>query len=608
MPELVVSGIPEAQRARALFLFQILQPLLSTAPGSKARSAAVRNAAESSYLDASGKSKSFTAQRLYQLLKAYESGGIHALIRKPRADKANKRSLISTAWDKAYAEHDNAEFVAEALQRYIRSLQAEAAPGWRDGCALASSKLYELTERLIGSADKSACRVPRHLFDTERSYQMLATKKRDAKAYYDNHLPRIRRSREQMQPNDIWVGDVTPLDFYLDRQDPDGKTRQATARAICWLDVATNRIYASLHLAEKGKGVTRLEVAASFAACVRAWGLPRKLYLDNGGEYSWAEMLEGFATLSHLAHPIHVDFTCLNDFRRVIRAQPYNSAAKPIEGIFSALQHIYRLHDRWLGGDRQRKKSANLGNKALSVSGGFDELHDWVENAIELYHQKPQFGQLDGLSPYATLQQHLEQGWGKVDVNPDALLLAFADKSIRRVDRGYIQYAPPGQHSIYYYHDALLPITGKVEIRVPRHDPSRCFCLLGGKVLCVAMPDHAYGFNDPAGAEEARRRQGVLARWLSLQKRNTDRLVMKRELERHLQHLPPAPLIPTHSSIGLDGQLGAMIEADNAALEQRLALRGQRRQLSQFGVAEDPEVAAFRFMYNSEEDDHARIG
>ena len=211
------------------------------------------------------------------------------------------------------------------------------------------------------------------------------------------------------------------------------------------------------------------------------------------------------------------------------------------------------------------------------------------------------------MSPYATLQQHIEQGWGKVDVNPDALLLAFADKSTRRVDRGYIQYAPPGQHSIYYYHDALLPITGKVEIRVLRHDPSRCFCLLGGKVLCVAMSDHAYGFNDTAGAEESRRRQGVLARWLSLQKRNTDRLVMKRELERHLQHLPPAPLIPTHSSIGLDGQLGAMIEADNAALEQRLALRDQRRQLSQFGVAEDPEVAAFRFMYNSEEDDHARI-
>ena len=111
----------------------------------------------------------------------------------------------------------------------------------------------------------------------------------------------------------------------------------------------------------------------------------------------------------------------------LIRAQPYNSAAKPIESIFSALQHIYRLHDRWLGGDRQRKKSANLGNKALSVSGGFDELLYWVENAIELYHQKPQFGELDGLSPYAALQQHLDQGWGKVDVNPDG-----ATTSLRR--------------------------------------------------------------------------------------------------------------------------------------------------------------------------------
>ena len=298
----------------------------------------------------------------------------------------------------------------------------------------------------------------------------------------------------------------------------------------------------------------------------------------------------------------------MNDFRRVIRAQPYNSAAKPIEGIFSALQHIYRLHDRWLGGDRQRKKSANLGNKVLSVSGGFDELHEWVENAIKPYHQKPQFGQLDGLSPYATLHQHIDQGWGKVDVDPDALLLAFADKQKHPLSRPRL-YPIRAPWSAQHSPDALLPITSKVEIRVPRHDPSRCFCLLGGKVLCVAMPDHAYGFNDPAGAREARRRQGVLAQWLSLQKRNTDRLVMKRELERHLQHLAPAPLIPTHSSIGLDGQLGAMFEADNAALEQRLALRGQRRQLSQFGVAEDPEVAAFRFAFNNDqEDDHARIG
>ena len=119
---------------------------------------------------------------------------------------------------------------------------------------------------------------------------------KDARQFFDRMLPRIRRHREGLQPMDIVVGDVHPIDILLTRAD--GST--VTPRAIAWLDVATQRLHVTLVQLEKGEGIKQVHVAQAFAAMCSAWGLPHQLYLDNGAEYGWQDMLDGFAQLSRL--------------------------------------------------------------------------------------------------------------------------------------------------------------------------------------------------------------------------------------------------------------------------------------------------------------------
>lgn len=63
-----------------------------------------------------------------------------------------------------------------------------------------------------------------------------------ARQFFDRMLPRTCRHREGLQPMDIVVGDVPPIDILLTCAD--GST--ATPRAIAWLGVATRRLHAAL--------------------------------------------------------------------------------------------------------------------------------------------------------------------------------------------------------------------------------------------------------------------------------------------------------------------------------------------------------------------------
>ncbi|HHX0887881.1 TPA: hypothetical protein ACU6E5_006037, partial [Pseudomonas aeruginosa] len=107
-------------------------------------------------------------------------------------------------------------------------------------------------------------------------YALLAMHDKDARQFFDTRVPRIRRHRDGLRPMDIVVGDVHPIDILLTRAD--GST--VTPRAICWLDVATQRLHVTLVQLEKGEGIKQAHVAQSFTALCSAWGLPRQLYLD----------------------------------------------------------------------------------------------------------------------------------------------------------------------------------------------------------------------------------------------------------------------------------------------------------------------------------------
>lgn len=580
----------------ALWRLDIISPALAHDRRSAERAAAVLAAAGPHRLP-SGATKKVDVRTLYHWIKLYEAGGLNAIKPKERA-RGIRRVVVSTAWDAAAPLSDFMKSqVAEDLERYVRSLWASGTNGWRHVCQLASAKLVELSQQhgWSGSVDELAphCQVPRRMAENWRSLALVALSERDAKAYFDRVLPRIKRTRNGLMPMDVVVGDVHHMDILVRRDDG----TEATPKMITWHDIATNRLYTTLILLEKSEGVRRIHVAQSFAGMVKAWGLPRRLYLDNGSEYSWAAMLSGFAELANFAGDFQVATLgeapemarAVAAVRKgaggVIRARPYNAPAKPIEGQFSNFEASYlSMIDGWIGGNRMKSKTKNVGKKPEPFPGTWAEFHEKVATVLAYYHTTGQRGWLDGKTPYEALAAAVAAGWGKVAVADQALLLSFADEDTRTVDRGCIPWA-----GTTYRHDALLPLPGrKVRVRVAQHDPRFAFVFEGDTLLCVAEPREEYGFLEPAGAQEQARQAKVLRRYIAEARADCDRLDLVDEARRHIAQRGAAPAIPTAMQIDVSPQAKAMADAMQQISDERAAQpRPQKIVLSQYATDED---------------------
>lgn len=618
-PDIDVAS--EARKQGALWRLGLIRPALAHPRRSKARAAAVAAVAGQLHLLPDGREKRIGKSTLRDWIGRYEAGGLAALADKPREDRNQRRVRITREWDRAMTGLLSAEAVAHIereLTRYIRSTWRSGIAGWREAADRTATKLVELT-RAAGStlpepALADLCCVDRatgmrRLVEAYAEYALVDKADRDAKAFFDTNLPRIRRQREGMRPMDLVVGDVTPLDIYIDRPE-DGA--QCTIKAISWLDMATNRLWVSLYLPPKGKGVTRLQVAASFASMCQQWGLPKKLYLDNGSEYSWAEMLGGFAELSRLSQSAAVHL--LSDTQsaerelvtgvrdEIIRARAYNAPAKPIEGLFSVLNVVLSMLPGYIGGNRMSKKTHNIGKAPVSFPGTPRDFLEAFTVALNHYHNKPQAGTLGDRSPRQVYQDQIDAGWTRSHCPAETLLLAFADEDVRTVRQGYITWTPAPGQTLYYTHDRLIRLADsqrKVRVRVARHDPRFAFIFphKGYGLLCVATPDTAYAPTDTAGAKEQSRRAGLLKRWVAELRQDCDLLDMVAEMKRSDSHKPAMPTAPIGAEVTLTPEIAAMRAGVEDAARTALEEAGRRAdpaRLSQWADAheDDPYLDA----------------
>ncbi len=548
---------------------------------------------------------------LYDWLTRYEKDGISGLTPNQRHDAGKVRTLISRAWDKACPLDEAVkQDIANRLREYIRSLWASGVSGWRMAQQLSSSKLLELSRQAGWQAQQApmlkACQVSRALIEESRTYNLVAIYEKDAKGFFDSHLPRIRRTRDGMMPMDIVVGDVHPIDIAVKR--PDGSV--GYPRAIAWHDVANNRLFFTLALLRKGEGIKQVDIAKSFASMCAAWGLPQALYLDNGSEYSWREMMDGFQRLAKLTKKVSVQalsesdgvLELLEDSREVIRARPYNAPAKPIEGLFSVLeQGVLSVIPGWVGGNRMRKKTHNVGREPLPFPGTWEDFQQAMESALTFYHQTPQHGCMKGKSPQQAYEAAIAQGWGKVDVPEQVLLLAFASEDQRQMRTGHLSW-----DGVEYYDDALLPYTGhNLTVRVAKHDPRFAFVFDGTEFICAARPAPQFAFLDTLGAKEQARRQKVLNREITGRRNNTNRLDLVGEMARHNDTQPSMVEAPIKTTVSITGAVGEMVKALRASEERQLTeSRNEKaaetqsvQRLSQWSSSDelDPYVAAVEF-------------
>lgn len=597
-PELLAKLYKEAE-----WKFGIIEPALQYPARSAGRGELLRTLSEQSYVrPTDGKPMRFAEAKLREYCRLYEAGGIGTLMRKERAVETKPRVLVNRKWDSACPlPLPEKTRLAEEIGRYVRSLWISGAPSRFKVQQLASAKLSALCKEAgWEGATLKNCDVGRHLVEANQDFRRVAIHDRDAKRFDDKFRPRIARDRSEFKPGEHIVGDVHPVDILLAREGGD----PYTPRMIAWYDLATNRFFYTLLHPEPGRSVTQADVTRSFVDLCMTWGMPRTLYLDNGPEYIGAELVDGFKTLGGLGYELEVRMGAIaaleaewaaedsrgevletaqldeaGDERGLKRARPYNAAAKPVEGAFSAKEKFLSMLSGYIGGDRMNKRVSKVGREPDKFRGSPEEFDKAFAEAVACYHAMPQRGHLGGVSPnerYAATRE----GAVVTRAEPQVFLMAFSEERELKVRTNGVELGKK-YGGKWYSGDALVPLIGtKQTFRVAKWYPN-AIVLVQGRTYTLIQERRLFGFFDPDGAKESSRLKGLGRRHIRTLKKDADKLDLQDAMRTYVteagmacgtQDATPTPG-PNDRRIGLSPEMAALgdqMRGDNPNPEERL--------------------------------------
>ena len=518
----VRAGAGDAARLeKARETMQRLRPLMDLPPRHRGRRAMAEDVA---------RALGVSFQRVYQLEKIAREQGISGLARLGvRRDRGTARVVVSKdfeAWARGCAltltpaaqgaAEDAVRELAARMRGFVRAAwvggAVSARQAWLQALAAFARALYDEGVDRAHLAALLRLKCPRGFVEAEgQQYRVAARALRDAKGVYDHHLAPVARTAAGLLPGALVCGDISPLDIPVAR--PDGST--AYARMIAWHDVATNWLWIDLFLCEKGQGVRREHVAASFARMCECapFGAPQRLYLDNGSEYKWQELIVAWQQLAALTgQRFRADEAALlPESGRLVRSIPFHPRGKRIEGQFGNLGRWLAWWMGYVGGNRMAKKITNLG--AAPAVSRFEDVRAWLAATLADYHATAQNAEhMNGRSPQEAVDAALNAGWKPVRIDRVALMLAFAERQTRRITRGGIHW-----RGRVWTADFLMARDGEVQIAAPYIQASGDG---GGEVLFVfstrgellgtAAPQNVFAILDQDGAKEAARRRQAL--------------------------------------------------------------------------------------------------
>ncbi len=547
----------------ARWRYGIIQPALQHPPRSKERKRAIEEATRAVREHPGGKRGRVSVRSIERWIAAYERDGISGLHRKPPVNRGQGRVFIGREWDGAvpFSSETKAQIV-EKVSRDIRSLWAvNTTCGWRHIARLAASTLAK--ETVAAGFDpgrrrlRAICRLPRRFVERGRRFRVIAIHDKDHKRWVDENVPRISRSREGCRPMEIVIGDVHHMDMLLRREDGSNYT----PKLIAWQDLATNRVFGYPVFLQKGKGVRQEHVIEAFIAMVEdpRWGMPDSLYLDNGGEYNWAELIDDAMKLSCRMRLLdgEPNFAASVRARRsaIIRALPYNAPAKPIEGTFASLEgSVFSMFPGWIGGNRMKKKTANIGKEPAPYPGDEAAFRRSLSTALGWYDTHPQQGFLGGLSPREAFAAFVEGGWQRTDIDPEVLRWVFSRPVPRTIRRS--EFSLDGASYTAPELGQLLSGT-RVIVRVPLVGGRQRLPVLDEREnpICMAMCKPVYDALDGEGARVAAEGRRATEAGVRAMRRETDPVDAEARIAEVLSGEEQAPVPERGNIVRMGGSL-----------------------------------------------------
>ncbi|OQY55440.1 MAG: hypothetical protein B6247_07705 [Candidatus Parabeggiatoa sp. nov. 2] len=531
--------------------------------------------------------KQLTEDTIYRWIRQYKKDGFIGLYRKPRDDKNKSRVEVTQKWDREMAVYFNEEqkrAIAQQLDKYIYSLWGSSLIGYTKVMDSAAFWLTQQTKAILNDHHvfmldaqiKQICRLNRRRvfglsYQDGRALQMLYHYKHHPDVFYDKFDAIILRKRLDLYPLQIVCGDVHHAKYLI--KGPDGK--RVYPAFICWQDLATNRLFITIKFCRQTgpksrEGVTQADISLSYMELVKEWGIPRTLYLDNGSEYQYNVMKRAVRELNdNINQQTQISLDIPPGIEAILRTNPYEPRAKPIEGLFGILVQNHWPNIRGFVGNKKHPNQKPKGKEPEYFEGSLEEFAKQIDTLITGYHSTPQ-KTLEGLSPNSKLQKFIDDGWaGKWTVDEKVLQMAFAEHSFHKIGtndkNGYIRH-----ENAYYRHDCLLKFPGiNVEIAFFKHDDSFIFVYLPDeKVPIIAELDTGFEFFNKDGAKERKRRKDYLRSYIELKFRSINTLKIIDILEEQNQQNPDAktPESPVNGEVKLNDPT---IERKVKALEQQ---------------------------------------
>lgn len=208
------------------------------------------------------------------------------------------------------------------------------------------------------------------------------------KAFEDKCMLTQQRDYSLLAPNDIWIADHHEWDIFVRVPDGSGGWKPIRPWGSYWIDQRTRKILSGF--LRDGSPNADI-VLQSFAIAVEKFGIPQKVYLDNGKDYKANDLYLNDCNnkvCDSLAKHLQLE---------TIFAIPYNARAKEIERAFRTLEsQLAKMYPSYAGRNAKERPEEYKEVEIMEMITleEFIEQHEQFINQI--YNEDAQRG--DGMS------------------------------------------------------------------------------------------------------------------------------------------------------------------------------------------------------------------
>lgn len=418
----------------------------------------------------------FSSRSILRWYRAYSERGIDGLLdRNDGSARSGKGKLAPEAQTLFLAIYQSS---AGRVKKAIRKFESEAK---RRGWAMpADDTFYRFVAKLPFAIRK------------------LRGKHSNAEIGVTGILPYVRREMEQ--PMRTWQSDHHIADVWVSCEGTIcGEATGCRRGHRPWLtpmyDVGS-RVVLSLEISLVYPNSER--IIAAFRRAVTLYGIPNRLYVDNGKDFIKAvgKRDRYVASETRGVTSFVDDATFTNGFVaplgiEPIFARPFNAQAKAVERFFGTLvaQH-WEGSAAYVGKLGRRTDEANRIFKSPSELPSFTEFVAYMEAAIRLYNTSPHNG--TGMRGRTPLEVLAADRPARVNPDPLAFKLIFFRRELRTMDRNGCRvrgliYRPTAPEILFNYQRQ------KVWLLINPDDvKDAIFCNQKMQVMCEAeVPDLA---------------------------------------------------------------------------------------------------------------------